>query len=137
MEKASFAIEHFKFDKVTIDLDNKNGKDIFVAFDPKGVFHKNNSSYELTIGFNAFDNKENKGQPFVFVRCIGIFKFQNVDNLSEIPSFFYKNSIAILFPYLRAYVSLVTNQANIPPLVLPTMNLSALEHPLKANSTEA
>ena len=33
------------------------------------------------------------------------------------------NATAILFPYLRATLSMMTNLAGIPPIVLPTMNL--------------
>lgn len=33
---------------------------------------------------------------------------------------------AILFPYLRSLVSTVTVNANIPPVVIPVMNVSAL-----------
>lgn len=136
MEKATFSIEHFKFDKVNIDLDNKTTNDIFVSFEPKGVFFKNNANYNLTIVFRAADNDEKGREPFINVRCIGTFKFLNVSSLADIPPFFYKNSVAILFPYLRAYISLVTNQANIPAVILPTMNLSSLEGPLRENSTE-
>ena len=67
---------------------------------------------------------------------MGTFDFENVNKIEDIPSFFYRNSIAILFPYVRAYISLVTNQANIPALVLPTMNLVSLEKPLKENTTQ-
>lgn len=33
------------------------------------------------------------------------------------------NAAAILFPYLRASVSQLTSTANVPPLVLPTINI--------------
>ncbi|CAM4366664.1 hypothetical protein AQBE111736_13510 [Aquirufa beregesia] len=42
--------------------------------------------------------------------------------------------MAILFPYLRAFISLVTLQINIPPLILPTLNLSSLEADLRKNT---
>jgi len=77
---------------------------------------------------------EKDANPFINVRCNGVFKFTNVSSLEEIPSYFYRNSVAILFPYLRAYISIITNQANTPPLVLPTMNLVSLEKPLKENT---
>ncbi|MBK7039827.1 MAG: protein-export chaperone SecB [Bacteroidetes bacterium] len=54
--------------------------------------------------------------------------------LVEIPTFFYKNCIAIIFPYLRAFLSTLTLQANVKPLILPLMNLSGLEKPLIENT---
>ncbi|EXZ22215.1 pretranslocase subunit SecB family protein, partial [Bacteroides fragilis str. S13 L11] len=55
--------------------------------------------------------------------------------LAEIPNFFYPNSIAILFPYVRAFVSTLTLQANIKPILLPTLNLSSLQDTLRENTT--
>lgn len=63
------------------------------------------------------------------------YQFENVNSFEEIPDFFYKNSIAILFPFVRAYVSIITIQANVPSVMLPTLNLSSLESELKENTT--
>jgi len=73
----------------------------------------------------------------VRINCKGLFEFKNVQTIEDIPDFFYKNSIAILFPYVRAYISLVTTQANVPGIILPTHNLSSLEEKLRNNTTEA
>lgn len=135
MEKASFSIERYYFDKVLIDLQYHTSDKLFVDFKPSGIFNSENSTYQLKFDFSAFTSQEKDTQPFVNIRCNGIFQFENVVSVDEIPSYFYRNSIAILFPYLRAYVSIVTNQANTPPIVLPTMNLASLEKPLKENTT--
>jgi preprotein translocase subunit SecB len=65
------------------------------------------------------------------VSCHGLFKFHHISTFEEIPSFFYRNAIAILFPYLRSFVSIVTTQANNPGVILPTLNLSSLEGDLR------
>lgn len=116
-------------------MDKLGDKGINIKFDPSGRYKKDESVFELEIDFSAF-SEDNVDDPFVYVKCITIFKFENVSSLKEIPPFFYKNSIAIVFPYVRAYVSLMTNQANVKPFVLPTLNLSSLEVPLKENSVE-
>ncbi len=135
MEKASFSIDRYYFDKVLIDLQNHTSDKLFVDFKPSGVFNSKDSTYKLTFDFLAYTSDEKDTSPFVNIKCNGIFKFENVSSLEEIPSYFYRNSIAILFPYLRAFVSIVTNQANTPPVVLPTMNLISLEKPLKENTS--
>lgn len=136
MKKASFSIEHYYFNKVLIELDNYNESgDIYLDFKPSGVFNKENSNYVLTIIFKARSSEEEDSVPFVEIFCNGTFRFEEVKDIEDIPSYFYRNSIAILFPYLRAYISMVTNQANIPPLVLPTLNLMSLEEPLRENTT--
>src|SRR5690606_8682634 len=104
MEKASFSIDKYFFDKVIIDLTKRTSDKLSVKFDPSGVFNKKDSTYDLTFNFYAISSDDDNASPFVFMRCIGVFKFDNVTSLSEIPSYFYRNSIALLVPYLRAYV---------------------------------
>ncbi|MDO6738612.1 protein-export chaperone SecB [Wenyingzhuangia sp. 2_MG-2023] len=135
MQTAAFSINNYRFDKVNIDLSNHKSNDLSLSFNTKGLYLEKDSKFELTFEVKVF-NKESKENPFVTVQCIGLFDFENVTNFDEIPNFFYRNSIAILFPYLRAYVSLVTNQANIPAIILPTLNLSHLEGDLKSNTSK-
>ncbi len=133
MQKAAFSIINYQFDKVSIDLANHKSKELALAFDTRGIFNAEESIYELIFLVSA--SHQEKEKPFVTVQCKGFFKFENVSTIEEIPDFFYRNCIAILFPYVRAYVSLVTTQANVPGIILPTLNLSNLEDGLKKNTT--
>ncbi len=133
MQKAAFSIINYQFDKVQIDLNNHKSNDLALSFETKGLYDCENSTFELNFVVNVSNNEHEN--PFVEVSCKGIFKFENVSSFEEIPDFFYRNSIAILFPYVRAYVSLVTTQANLPGIILPTLNLSNLETELKGNTT--
>lgn len=136
MEKAAFTLVKYSFDKVLIDYSLKSGQEIRIKFMPKGVFEKTDekSSYNLSFNFKAISS--NKEEPFVDIQCNALFEFAHNITFEEIPSFFYANSIAIIFPYLRAFVSTVTLQANKKPIVLPTMNLSSLEKDLRDNTIE-
>ena len=71
------------------------------------------------------------------VNCVAWFEFQDVERIEDIPDYFYANSIAILFPYVRAFVSTLTLQANVPPMVLPTLNLFPLQKILQENTIVA
>ncbi len=135
MQKAAFSIEKYQFVKVLIDLNNHQSSEITVDFETKGVYHQEMATFELDFTFHAF-NEENKDKPFVMVECIGTFKFEEVSTFEEIPDFFYRNCIAILFPFVRAYVSIITSQANVPGIMLPTMNLTSLETGLRQNTTQ-
>lgn len=84
--------------------------------------------------FNFLAKSDDTDISAIEIDCSAEFKFQDVNSLEEIPDYFYANSIAIIFPYLRAFVSTVTLQANIVPLLLPTMNLSNLQVELKAHT---
>ena len=135
MNKAAFSIAHYRFTKVAIDVSNFNDDELELDFSPQGIFNSEDSTFELTFNFKAFA-KGDQDNPFVNIQCVGLFKFENLASYDDIPSYFYRNSIAILFPFVRSFVSIVTIQANVPPIMLPTMNLSSLEEPLKQNTTQ-
>ena len=134
MQKAAFSIINYQFDKVSIDLNNHNSKDLSLSFDTSGIYFNENQNFELRFVVKVAQNTAEK--PFAEISCKGTFKFENIDSFDNIPEFFYRNSIAILFPYVRAYLSLVTTQANVPGIILPTLNLSNLETELKKNTTQ-
>lgn len=134
MVKATFSLEKYLFNKVIIDLSKKTSKELSINFDPSGVFDPQKSTY--TLLFKFFAHNDEQPDPFVAIDCEAIFVFEPKIAFDDVPSYFYRNAIALIFPYLRAFVSTVTLQANIPPIMLPTMNLSGLEAPLKENTRQ-
>lgn len=74
--------------------------------------------YEVTLGTTVCDKEENV---FVNVKARAIFNTQqeNMDILK-------KNTIAIVFPYIRSYISIITTQPGMEPIVLPAMNIVAM-----------
>lgn len=133
MEPAKFSLVNYRFDRVVLNLDRLEPQTSFdINFDPSGVFDSSTSKYELTFSFSA--KREKSSEEIIFVRCVAEFSFVEVGGISDIPAFFYNNSIAILFPYIRAFVSTLTLQANFPPILLPTLNLSDLKDKLVKNT---
>lgn len=74
--------------------------------------------FEVFLVTIVSDEKEK-----VFIRVKGraifVTQQQNVDILK-------KNMIAIMFPYIRSYISIVTTQPGMEPVVLPAMNIAAM-----------
>lgn len=134
MERASFRLVDYHFDKIVLDLVNlKPNSEFNIDFIPNGKFHISTNKYLLEFTFKA--NIDSSESDNILIHCVAEYEFQNVRSKEDIPSFFYANSIAILFPYIRAFVSTVTLQANVKPLMLPTMNLSSLNSELANNTT--
>lgn len=133
MQSASFQLRDYQFVKVELDNDRLKNNDINVSFDVAGEYSVEQSAFELK--FEAGASSEGENSSFVSVTCLANFTFENVTSLEDIPDYFYQNAIAIVFPYIRAYISLVTTQANVKPIILPTLNLSQLTTPLKGNTT--
>ncbi|TZF86537.1 hypothetical protein FW774_03565 (plasmid) [Pedobacter sp. BS3] len=72
----------------------------------------------------------------VEVLFIATFKFEEeLIALKDIPSYFYRNVLGIMFPYVRAFVSMLSFQANMNPIILPLLNLTTLESYFKENTT--
>lgn len=135
MSNAAFSIVNYQFDKVSLDLSKNTDDELKLSFDTSGHYKQEDSTYELTFLAKVF-NGDNNENAFLAIQCKGLFKFEDVATFDEIPDFFYRNSIAILFPYVRAYISLITTQANVKGIILPTLNLSHLEQELRANTTQ-
>ena len=139
MEQAVFSLKNYRFDKVTLDFTDVVNSRLRLSIQPFGLFNPASKIFILTFIFNAFAIAEgDDGLPaeksLVNIRCRAEFEFKNVNVIDDIPPYFYSNSIAILFPYVRAFISTVTLQANVSPIVLPTMNLSSLQEELKRNT---
>ncbi|NDL67785.1 protein-export chaperone SecB [Anaerotalea alkaliphila] len=83
---------------------------------------ENTYKLTLTLGINM---QKDIDFPFeLFVSMTGIFQFNSQQ--PETKGMLEKNTTAILFPYLRTLVSSVTMNANIPPFILPTVNVSKM-----------
>jgi len=134
MKRATFSLEEYQFEEFRIKTINKPEGEISIKIDPSGIFNASDNSYTLNLSFQAFDEKI-KEKEFVGCKLKSRFIFSNdIESIDDIPSYFYANSIAIVFPYLRSFISSLTIQANIRPVILPTMNLGSLSEPLKANT---
>lgn len=130
-ESAVFSLSSYHFNQMMLNLDNlSTDATLDMNFAPSGVFNQTEQTFALAFAFKAICNDAD----VVFVNCIAEFKFAKEVSYEEIPDFFYGNSIAILFPYIRSMVSTVTLQANVRPLILPTLNLVSLKDHLKANT---
>lgn len=126
MERAAFRFDGYKFTQIRLDLD-KLGGDRHLDIRPSGVFDRDQREYRL-----AFDLYIRvRGEEAVYIKCLSLFKMGGED----IPDYFYANSIAIVFPYVRAFISTVSLQAGVTPaIILPTLNLSSLRDRLRDNT---
>lgn len=138
MEKVAFRFNNYYFTKAKIEFptQSEHNLDLNVKFIPKGEFIKNDYIFNLYLTVIISSCKDGLETNFVEVNCFSEFKFSEQINLCDIPGFFYPNSIAILFPYIRAFISTLSLQANMNPIILPTMNLTSLQEELKNNTTE-
>ena len=126
MNKAIFRIDNYHFVEASLNFDIPENASLDIHILPSGVFFQSQSRYELNFIVNVmYEEKQ-----VVYVNCKAEFSFSEHTKFEEIPDFFYPNCLAIIFPYVRAFVSTITLQANIKPILLPTLNLMSLKEKL-------
>ena len=129
----------FQFVKYNIKrsvIDRKadgNFKSLNVGFNPKGVYNRNEKSFELFLGVRIQDEEE---KLFIEVDSIAYYKIEAaVEEEKILKNFFYINAPAILFPYVRAYIASLTTLSGMSPIHLPTLNLTSLAPELEKNTS--
>lgn len=132
--KAAFSFEKFQIPRFSFNDFGESAPDLSITFDPSGTYDTEKGVYQVLIEFNAFTNAGEANQIVINALLVADFQFQENLPFDEIPSYFYRNSIAIAFPYLRAFISTLTLQANVKPIVMPVLNLMELEQPLRDNT---
>ena len=114
VDKVEFAFnENFDFSKdESIQLNQKFGRE----------FKKIDDDHcKVTIGL-FIDQMEDMLTPFTLkVEISGIFQLKNWESCAI--DLMKTNTIAILYPFLRALVATLTSNANVPPYILPVFNV--------------
>ena len=132
-KEVAFRLVNYKFTKATLNFDIPKDAELVIDFKPSGKLKEIEGTYDLS--FDTIVKCEETDTIIVEVSCIAQFSFMDRIKFEEIPDFFYPNSLAILFPYIRAFVSTLSLQANSSPMILPTVNLMGLTEKLRDNTS--
>lgn len=111
-----------------VNNDEYNGEEVDVDFEMEAQFHvlENGQEMAVVLKTNVFPPKDEKMYPFrMTVEVEGYFR-SNFDKEEDDIRQYGKNAVAILFPYVRALVSSFTANANVTPLILPTINVNKI-----------
>lgn len=133
MENSFFQFDNFIIQKSYFELNQKEDiGELSVEFNSEGKLDFDKGRFNLELGIFISDSAETLK---IEIESIGYFNFKNLDR-DSLPNFPYVNAPAILFPYLRAYISSLTTLSGIRPVVLPTLNLTSLREDLESNVEE-
>lgn len=109
-----------------------------IKFERKGFKNENELKFRLQVQIGK--NQENvykvtlvldgdkKDEYELQISLTGFFEIQNSDKLTDstTQALIDKNAVAILMPYLRSEVTLLTAQPETDSVVLPTFNINKL-----------
>jgi len=135
-KRAEFKFVKFHIPRFNYNETRENQGELKMQFSPRGIYSPKEGKFELSISFTGFE-KNKKRKPVISLDCVAEFIFTNKIGSEEIPDYFYTNSVAIVFPYLRSFISTVTLQANTGVIMLGVMNFMEITQPLKENTTVA
>lgn len=110
----SICIDKFNFNRLGIQ---QGGAELNVKFLAKDLY--NQEKEELTI--NLVANLKCDGIFDLNVEAVGVFGVSEKE-LEQLKP----NAVAIMFPFLRSQISLLTTQPEMIPVVLPAININKL-----------
>lgn len=122
--RASLQFFGYHVDKMVFNAKpNFNSEDTQIELQPsfsRTIQQINADEYEVTIGVELKQNN----LPFIAELAItGKFKYDgslDADKMLKI------NAVAIMYPYVRATLSMMTTLAAVPPVIIPTINLAQM-----------
>ena len=131
MEDSKFQFKNFLIKKSFIDLgDGVPSQKLTIGFNPRGIINKNESCFQLQLGIKINDEKNILK---IEIEAVANFNFNKQVEEKDLGGFFYLNAPALLFPYVRAYISTLTNLSGTQPITLPTLNMTGLGEELRKN----
>lgn len=128
MSNSKFQFQGYNITRSLIERTAENPDlNVSIAFSPQGVLNKANNQFKLNLSVKITDKKETYN---IEIDVVAVYTFENIEN-SE--SLLYINAPALVFPYIRAYISTLTTLSGLPTVMLPTMNLTEVGKELKNN----
>jgi preprotein translocase subunit SecB len=132
MENSKFQFKEFLINRSFIEKKEGNpSANVSLNFSPKGIVNKTDSCFQLQLCVKIEDSDKIIN---IEIDAVANFYFDKDLEIQQLNNYFYINAPALLFPYIRAYISTLTNLSGYKPINLPTMNLTSLGKELKDNT---
>jgi preprotein translocase subunit SecB len=130
--KSAFKFRKHRIRRSFIEIKDeaKEEREFRIDCTPSGIVNRKTSEFVLTLNAKITDSTNSVN---IEIDAEAIFKFSNDSPERELDNFFYTNSSAILFPYIRAYIATLTTLSG-ESIVPPTLNLTGLGDKLKENT---
>ena len=119
MQLTNLYFKNISFSREKLNIDDN----LKIFFDHE--IRKNDNDTDVVL--SVLINDENNALK-LSVELVGTFAFSNSEHVNKnlYDNLINKNAIAILFPYLRSQVTLITSQPNMTPIILPPININTL-----------
>lgn len=122
--ESNLILQHLVFDEIEFKrLGFKTESEVNYELEIQiGRDHDNQENYKVTLVLNGKKDKE-----YIFkIVLSGFFEIKNAENISDKETLIHKNAVAIMMPYLRSEVSLLTSQPETNGIVMPIFNINKM-----------
>lgn len=94
-------------------------KEMHFAIEPYGELQEDGQSFILTLQVHVNDKADNFK---AMLKIKGFFSYEALDKKTLL-DFICTNAPAIMFPYVRAFVSSLSSLSGIVTIIMPTINM--------------
>lgn len=115
-------LQQMVFDEISFDREGfrQDSNQQFSIKFGKQVKKIEDGCYQVSLAANVAKEKEYT----VTVKLTGYFEIE--EQCPDKDIILNENAVAILFPYLRTELTLITSQPEVDPLVIPVVNINAM-----------
>lgn len=120
VNKSEFRFDGYLIKHSSIDIRKEvnDGMELGISIIPSGEKYK--EKFVLTLQVSVTDKN---GDFSVNLTTEGFFTFKENLDINKLGAFFTINAPALIFPYIRAYICMLTSLSGAGSIVLPTLNL--------------
>ena len=125
--RASFRLKDYRVVRSEINLDIaseslllQEPESLIIDIDPKGSL-LDTERHLLSLRMNVGVYSEKK-EVDINVSLVAHFEYKSTQE-DELDAYIVYNAPAIIFPYVRAYISSLTGLSGISPIILPTLKM--------------
>lgn len=129
-----FRFSDYRIKKSIVEFKDFNevSPNLSVSIGVEGGDDRENNQFILSMNVKVCDESKNLN---IDVVIGGLFEFDSDCADKELDEYFNTNAPAIMFPYVRAYITSLSALSGIgSPIILPTLNLTHLGKELKDNT---
>lgn len=126
VDKGAIIFDKYRVKKIEFELNEfYNEEEVDICLEVSANFNVSEDKTSLTVEmvFNIFKDAIKMHYPFEMELIIKGYFSINPEDEGNIDKY-QGNAMAILYPYARALVSTYTANANVSPLILPTININ-------------
>lgn len=128
MEQQKFCFKDFRISKSTINIESDVfGEGFNFEIDLDGDIEDKTFTISMLVKIKDTNNVVD-----VKVVLIGYFDVNCPSDDPELDSFLYLNAPAMIFPYVRTYISTLSNLSGVGTITMPTLDMTEYGNALRA-----